>query len=70
MTVRPVWLAETTEIEDVVVPEPSGAYTVIEGDAARFASTPASVDFSWPCQVCAPVVALAVAPEPPPPVSP
>ena len=67
---RPVWLAETTEIEDVVVPAPSAAYTVIDGDAARFASTPAAVDFSCACQVCAPVVAVAVAPGPPPLVSP
>ena len=67
---RPVWPAETTAIEDVAVPAPSAAYTVIEGDAARLASTPPSVDRSCPCHVCAPVVAVAVEPAPPPLVSP
>ena len=70
VTTRPVWPAETTEIEATSVPEPSAAYTVIDGDAARFARTPPSVDCSCAWNVCAPVVEPAVAPGPPPPVSP
>ena len=70
MTTRPVWPAETTEIEATSVPEPSAAYTVTDGDAARFASTPFSVERSCDWNVCAPVAEPAVAPGPPPPVSP
>jgi hypothetical protein len=40
------------------------------GDEARFVSEPFEVDFSCACQVCAPVVAVAVAPGPPPAVEP
>ena len=40
VTVRPAWFAETTLIDDTAVPAPSAAYTVIEGEAARFASRP------------------------------
>src|SRR5439155_1699866 len=32
---------------------------------AMFASDPPDVDFSWTCQVCAPVLDVAVAPGPP-----
>ena len=45
-------------------------YTVTEGDAARFARTAPSVERCWPWNVCAPVAEPAVAPGPPPPVSP
>ena len=68
--VRPVCDAETTLIEAAIVPEPSAAETVMLGDAAVFASDPLEVDFSWICQVCAPVVEVAVAPGPPLPVLP
>ena len=50
----------------VSVPEPFAALIVIDGDGARFVNTPAAVERSWPCQVCAPVAAVAVAPAPPP----
>src|SRR5216684_787661 len=40
------------------------------GEEARLVSEPADVDFSWACQVCTPVEAVAVAPGPPLPVSP
>ena len=50
----------------VRVPVPFAALIVIDGEAARFVKTPAAVERSCPCQVCAPVVAVAVAPAPPP----
>ena len=40
------------------------------GEEAMFASEPADVDFCCTCQVCAPVEDVAVAPGPPPLVSP
>ena len=40
------------------------------GEAPRLASEPPAVDFSCACQVCAPVIDVAVAPGPPLPVSP
>ena len=40
------------------------------GEDARFVSVPVLRDFSCTCQVCAPVVAVAVAPGPPPAVEP
>jgi hypothetical protein len=40
------------------------------GDEPRFASDPPEVDLSFACQVCAPVLAVAVAPGPPPAVDP
>ena len=40
------------------------------GEAPRFASEPPAVDFDCACHVWAPVVAVAVAPVPPPLVSP
>src|SRR5664279_5337069 len=64
--VLPVCDAETLAVADVSVPDPSFAHTVITGDAAIEARTPAVVELSWICHVCAPVVAgaVAVAPEP------
>src|SRR5438046_697442 len=40
------------------------------GDEPRFVSEPPEVDVSFACHVCEPVVAVAVAPGPPPPVAP
>ena len=40
------------------------------GDEAMLVSDPFDVDFSWVVHVCAPVVDVAVAPVPPPLVSP
>src|SRR4051812_10828710 len=40
------------------------------GEAPRLVSEPVEVDFSWACQVCAPVDEVAFAPGPPLPVSP
>ena len=40
------------------------------GDDDRFVSEPPDVDFSCACQFCAPVLDVAVAPVPPPLVSP
>ena len=68
--VRPVWDAETLLVLVVNVPDPSAAYTVMLGDEPRFVSVPPDSDFSCACQVCAPVEDVAVAPEPPPLVSP
>ena len=64
--VRPLWLAETTLVPEPIVPEPSAALTVMLGDAARFVRGVPLCDFSAACHVCAPVVAVAVAPGPPP----
>ena len=68
--VRPVCEAETLAIDAVSVPEPSFAFTVIDGDVARFVKTPPAVARSWNCHVCTPGVTVAVAPGPPPLVSP
>ena len=68
--VRPVWLAETLLVPLVSVPEPSGALTVMLGDDPRFVKVPVLRAFCCACHVCAPVVALAVAPGPPPLVAP
>jgi hypothetical protein len=68
--VRPVWLAETLLVPLVIVPEPSPAFTVMLGCDAMSVSEPAFVDFSCVVQFCAPVVDVAVAPGPPPLVSP
>jgi hypothetical protein len=40
------------------------------GELPRFVSDPPEVDFACACQVCAPVLEVAVAPGPPPLVSP
>ena len=52
------------------MPDPSAALTVMLGEAPRLVSEPAEVDFACACQVCAPVLDVAVAPGPPLPVSP
>ena len=70
MIVRPVCEADTVLVDGDMVPPPSGAYTVMLGEDARFASVPAPVEASWTCQVWAPVVAVAVAPGPPPATEP
>jgi hypothetical protein len=68
--VRPVCEALTTEVGVVSVPDPSSAFTVTLGEAARLPSVPPDVDFCCACHVCAPVVEVAVAPGPPPAVEP
>jgi hypothetical protein len=68
--VRPVWPAETLLVPDVIVPEPSAAYTVTLGCEAMSVSDPAEVDFACVVQFWAPVVEVAVAPGPPLPVLP
>ena len=61
----------TTDVVGVVsVPVPSAALTVTLGDEPRLVRVPAEVDFSCACHVCAPVLAVAVAPGPPPAVEP
>ena len=62
----PVCEAETLVVPVVSVPEPSAACTVITGDEAIEVTTPAAVEASCTCHVCAPDVAVAVAvlPEP------
>jgi hypothetical protein len=69
-TVFPPEPFATLLVPVVSVPDPSPALTVMLGELARFVSDPADVDFSCACQVCAPVEDVAVAPEPPPLVSP
>ena len=70
MSVFPADEAATFVVGVVSVPEPSAALTVTEGDAPRLVTVlPASERWA-PCQVCAPVVAVAVAPGPPPAVEP
>ncbi len=64
--VRPVCEAETTASDEASVPDPLAALIVIDGEAPMFVKTPPAVECSWNCQVCAPVVAVAVAPAPPP----
>ena len=68
----PAELAETFAAGSVIVPEPSAALTVMLGELPRFASALVAfeVDFSCACQVTAPVGQPAVAPAPPPLVSP
>ena len=66
MIVFPVEPASTDEVAVVSVPDPSAELvTVMDGEDARLVRVPPGVDFSWACQVCAPVVAVAVAPGPP-----
>ena len=54
----------------MIGPLPSAAYTVIVGDAPRFVSVPRLDERSFVVQTTPPVVAVAVAPGPPPLVSP
>ena len=63
--VRPVWLAETLLVPLVSVPDPSAALTVMLGELPRFVQAQAAREFCCACQVCAPVVDVAVAPGPP-----
>jgi hypothetical protein len=53
----------------LIVPVPS-AVTVIDGDEARAVSVPPATDFCRVDHVCEPGVVGAVAPEPPPVLSP
>src|SRR5438128_2125338 len=62
-TVLPVELADTFVVGVVDVPDPFAAFTVTDGEPARFVSVPAETDFSCPCHVAAPVAAAAVAPS-------
>ena len=66
MSVRPACDAETFAEEDASVPDPFAALTVIDGDAPTFVKTPPAVERCCSCHACAPVVAVAVAPAPPP----
>jgi hypothetical protein len=68
--VFPVDALFTEAVGVVSVPDPSAEATVMLGDEARFVSVPPEVDFSCPCHVCAPLEDVAVAPGPPPDVSP
>ena len=68
--VLPVEPTATLLVPDVSVPEPSAAYTVMLGEEAMLARDPAEVDFSCVVQLCEPVEEVAVAPGPPPLVSP
>ncbi len=70
MRVLPADPLPTFAGSSVIVPVPFAALIVIDGEAPRFVSTPAAVERSCPCQVCAPVTAVAVAPGPPPAVEP
>ena len=67
--VRPVCAAETLAIDAVSAPEPFAALIVIDGEAPRFVKTPPAVERCCICQVCAPVLAVAVAPARRPPSS-
>ena len=60
----------TAVVGVVRVPEPSGASKLMLGEEPRFVSEPLPVERSCVCQVCDPVLEAAVAPAPPPPVSP
>jgi len=63
--VLPVEPASTDEVAVVNVPDPfAELVTVMDGEVARLVRMPPLVDFSCPCQVCAPVVVVAVAPGP------
>ena len=69
--VLPAEPASTLPVGVVSVPLPSAALvTVIDGDAARLVSVPVLVDISCACQVCAPMVLVAVPPGPPEDLSP
>ena len=70
MSVFPVDEAATFVVGVVRVPEPSAALTVTDGEAPRLVIVLAVTERWAPCQVCAPVVAVAVAPGPPPAVEP
>ena len=65
-SVIPVCEAETATGDAAIVPDPSAASTVITGDDAIVVRTPAAVEASCTCHVCAPGVdgAVAVLPEP------
>jgi hypothetical protein len=64
--VFPVEVAKTDDVGVVNVPEPSAELvTVIDGDDARLVRVPPLLAFSCACQVCGPVVDVAVAPDPP-----
>ena len=60
MAVCPVAPLATFETEELIVPEPFGARTVIDGDDARFVIVPVEIPRDCACQVWAPVVAEAV----------
>ena len=64
--VIPACEADTAIGDAVIVPDPSAASTVIAGDAAIEVRTPAAVEASCTCHVCAPGVdgAVAVPPDP------
>ena len=68
--VRPVCDADTLPGAAASVPAPFFALIVIEGEEPMFVYTPPVVALSWTCHVCAPVAAVAVAPAPPPLLSP
>src|SRR6266571_8017956 len=68
--VLPVEPLATLAVGVVSVPLPSAALTVMLGEEPRFVSEPPEIDFSFACQVCAPVLEVAVTPGPPPLVSP
>ena len=70
VSVSPACEPETAERLDVIVPVPSAAYTVIDGEAPMFVNVPRLEERSLIVQVAAPVVDVAVAPGPPPLVSP
>ena len=61
--VFPVEPFPTFDVVVVSVPEPSAAYTLIDGELAKFVNVPPLVDISWPCHVAAPAVVVAVAPS-------
>ena len=67
VNVFPVDPADTADTSEAIDPEPSAAYTVTLGELTNAVNVPAAVDFCWAVQVCAPVDAVAVAPEAPPP---
>ena len=70
VSVSPACEPETAErLLEVIVPVPSAAYTVIVG-APMFVSVPRLDERCFVVQAAAPVVAGAVAPAPPPLVSP
>ena len=68
--VFPVDPAETLVVGVVRVPVPFAALTVMLGEELRLVRVPPDVDLSWACHVCGPVLDVAVAPDPPPEVTP
>src|SRR5581483_1855064 len=70
VTVRCVALALTASVLVPRVPEPSGAKTSIDGDDASARGVSPLSDVSAVSNACAPVVEPAVAPGPPPVMSP